>query len=208
MAIIWPCPLDPHAYAASGRSVELPRPLCPGCRGLMTRWSGYARFVRVAGVELQLWIGRVRCRRCSVSHALLPNFTLFRRLDAATSVGTALAEMAAGAGARTAAAHAGVPHSTVRGWSCRHRARAPALTAGFAALVVTLSGVAVALSVPAEQAALEAIAAAWSQACTRIAAGIGDAWEFASTVTGGMWLGTNTTPPLAGAGGLDYMQNN
>jgi hypothetical protein len=174
----------------------------------MIRWAGYHRFVRSAGVELRLWIGRVRCRRCSVSHALLPNFALCRRLDATTCIGNALAKMTTGMGARTAAIHAGVPHTTVRGWYRRHQARAPALIGEFAALVVELSGVAVALSEAPARAALEAIAAAWHQAREHIATGIGDAWEFASTVTGGLWLGTNTTPPLASVSGLDYKQNN
>lgn len=114
--------------------------------------------------------------------------------------------MVAGAGARPVAEALGVPHTTARGWRRRHRARAPALAAAFAALVVALGGEAVALAVAVERAALEAAVAAWHQAVSRPSPPvITGAWRFVSAVTGGSWLGTTTSPPWAVVGGVDFM---
>src|SRR2546429_1901341 len=48
--------------------------------------------------ERKIFIPRVRCRGCGVSHALLPAFVLARRLDAAESAGLVIGQVAAGAG--------------------------------------------------------------------------------------------------------------
>jgi hypothetical protein len=76
-----------------------------------------------------------------VSHALLPAFVLARRLDAAEPVGAVIGQVAAGAcGVRRAAAAAGVPHTTARGWVRRFTARAGELAVSFSALAVELGG--------------------------------------------------------------------
>lgn len=98
------------------------------------------------------------------------------------------------------AAGLGVPHSTARGWRRRHRARAPALLAGFAALQVALGGEVITWPEDKEQAAMAALGAAW--ALRRSAVGL---WDFGSVVSGGAWLGTNTTPLWATLGDRRFM---
>jgi len=83
VAIVWPCPLAVDAYAAAGRDVGFPRPACPLCAGLLVFWSGYRRYVREAGRCRKIFVPRLRCARCGVSHALLSAFTLAWRLDTA-----------------------------------------------------------------------------------------------------------------------------
>ena len=71
----------------------------------MTFWSGYRRSVREAGRCQQIFVPRVRCRRCRATHVLLPCFVLAGRLDVAETVGTVLAEVVEGpTGVRPAAA--------------------------------------------------------------------------------------------------------
>jgi hypothetical protein len=144
VTIVWACRQDAEAYAAAGREVEVPRPRCPACGQPMIFWSGYWHFARQAAGRF--WVRRAKCMGCWVSHALLPSFALVRRLDEARVVGRALAGVVAGRGMRPLAWELGVPHETLRGWRRRYRARSPGLTAGFAALAVSLGGPAAELS--------------------------------------------------------------
>lgn len=199
VAIIWPSPLSVVDYAAAGRAPVVPRPQCPSCCGPMWFWFGYSRHVRAGGRELQIWIRRGRCRRCRVTHALLPHFLLLRRLDTVTDIGGALLQaVRAGAGHRTIATGRGLPPTTVRGWQRRHRARAPALAAAFSAWTVALGGMPPVLRGAPEWNALVAMSAVWVRARASFAGRIGDAWQLASAITGGDWLGTNTSPLWAG----------
>ena len=144
MAIVWPCPLPVDAYVAAGREVEVPRPVCPSCAGPLVFWSGYWRHVRAAGRCRKIFVARVRCGPCRVSHALLPAFLLAWRLDVAEAVGVVIGQVAGGAcGVRPAAARAGVPHTTARDWVRRFGSRAGELGAAFAALAVDLGGEAI-----------------------------------------------------------------
>src|SRR5260370_28123680 len=115
MAIVWPCPLTVDAYADAGREAAVPRPDCPSCAGPVVFWSGYRRYVRAAGRCRKIFIRRVRCGPCGVSHALLPAFALAWRLDTAGVIGTALAGVAGGGAGRPAAGPAGGAYTTVRG---------------------------------------------------------------------------------------------
>src|ERR1019366_2356961 len=139
VAIVWPCPLSVDAYAAAGREVEFPRPDCPSCAGLLVFWSGYRRYVRAGGRCRRIFVPRLRCGRCRVTHALLPAFVLAWRLDAAEAIGTG----SAGGGVRPAAAGLEVPYTTARGWARRFAVRAPELGVVFAALAVELGGEAI-----------------------------------------------------------------
>ena len=76
VAIVWPCLLPVDAYVAAGRRVEVPRPACPLCAGPLVFWSGYLRHVRAVGRCPKIFVPRVRCGLCRVSHALLPAFVL------------------------------------------------------------------------------------------------------------------------------------
>src|SRR6266480_2253091 len=182
VAIVWPCPLAVDAYVAAGRGVEFPRPGCPSCAGPLVFWSGYRRYVREAGRCWRIFVPRLRCAPCGVSHALLPAFVLAWRLDVAETVGAVIGRVAGGAcGVRPAAARAGVPHTTARGWVRRFAGRAPGIGAGFAALAVDLGGDAVRPAAETGRFALAAIGAAtglpgW------LAVGL---WRFASSVSGG-----------------------
>ena len=98
MAIVWPCPLSVDAYVAADRKAEFSRPECPSCAGRMVFWSGYLRHVRACGRCQRMFVPRLRCGACQVTHALLPAFTLAWRLDAAETIGTVSAGVAGRAG--------------------------------------------------------------------------------------------------------------
>ncbi len=199
MAIVWACGLSVQGYAAQGRDIRVPRGLCPRCRRELVFWSGYFRFVRDQR-ELRVFIHRGRCPECGCTHALLPSFLLRRRLDPVRVIGPGLALGVAGLGMAKVALKLGVPHSTARGWRRRHRARAPTLISGFAALGVLLGGEVTSWPEDPEQAALAALGAAW--VLRRAQVGL---WDFASLVSGGAFLGTNTTPPWASLGDRSFM---
>src|SRR2546429_160313 len=169
VAIVWPCPLPVDAYVAAGRKGEVPRPACPSCAGPLVFWSGYWRHVRAGGLAggrcRKIFVPRVRCGPCRVSHALLPAFVLAWRLDVAEAVGVVIGQVAGGAcGVRPAAARAGVPHTTARGWVRRFGSRAGELGAAFAALAVDLGGEAICPPAEAGRFALTAITAAFAAA--------------------------------------------
>ena len=197
MAMVWPCPLPVDAYAAAGRDLVFPRPDCPSCAGPLVFWSGYRRHVRSASRCVRIFIPRVRCGPCRVTHALLPAFTLAWRLDTAEVIGVVVAEVASGrCGVRPAAERAGVPYTTARGWMRRFAAGAPQIGAGFAALAVELGGPAITPPAGAARFALAAIGAAFAAAAALPGwAGLGR-WRFASSAVGGMLIAANTTSPF------------
>jgi hypothetical protein len=206
VAIVWPCPLPVDVYVAAGRRVEFPRPECPSCAGPLVFWSGYRRHVRAAGRCRKIFVPRLRCGRCRVTHALLPAFVLAWRLDVAEAVGAVIGQVAGGVcGVRPAAARAGVPHTTARGWVRRFGARAPELGVAFAALAVELGGQAI---TPAGQPggfALAAIAAASGAAAALpgwLAVGL---WRFASSVSGGRLIAASKGSPWLIVGSRRFM---
>ena len=206
MAMVWPCPLPADAYVAAGREVQFPRPACPSCAGPLALWSGYWRHVREAGRCRKIFVPRLRCGRCRVSHALLPAFVLAWRLDVAETVGAVIAEVAGGGcGVRPAAAWAAVPYTTARGWVRRFRRRALELGTGFAALAVELGGDAVGPVADAGRFALAAIGAAFGAAAGLpgwLALGV---WRFACSVSGGRLIAANTTSPYLMVGKRRFM---
>jgi Domain of unknown function (DUF6431) len=205
VSIVWPCPLTVDAYADAGRAVQVPRPDCPSCAGPVVFWWGYWRYVRSAGQCRKVWIRRVRCGRCGVSHALLPAFVLAWRLDAAEVIGTVLADVAGGCVVRPAAERARVPYTTARGWWRRFTARGLVLGTAFAALAVDLGGPAMTPPEGAARFAADAVGAAFAAACERPGwAGL-DAWRFASAVTGGTLIAANTVSPWLVVGRRRFM---
>ena len=125
MSMVWPCPLTVDAYASMGRAVQVPRPDCPSCLVPAVFWSGYWRYIRWQGQERKIFIRRVRCRACGVTYALLPAFTLARRLDAADTAGAVIGQVVAGTcGVRPAAAAAGC-RIRRRGAGCAGSRRGP-----------------------------------------------------------------------------------
>ena len=209
MAIVWPCPLPVDAYVAAGRKVEVPRPDCPLCGEPLMSWSGYWRHVRAGGLAggrcRKIFVPRVRCAPCGVSHALLPAFVLAWRLDTAETIGAVIAEVAGGGAGLLAAARAGVPHTTARGWVRRFCGRAGELGVAFAALAVELGGEAIRPAGQAGRFALAAIGAAFD-----VAAGLPGwlrlgAWRFASSVSGGKLIAANEDSPFLIVGRRRFM---
>ena len=116
MAMVWACSLSVDAYVRAGRAIEFPRPECPSCAVAMSLWSGYWRHVRQGGVCQRIFVARVRCRCCAVTHAMLPAFVLAGRLDAVEVIGALVEEVVAGpGGVRPAAERGGVVKTKARG---------------------------------------------------------------------------------------------
>jgi hypothetical protein len=206
MAIVWPCPLSVERYAASGREIEVPRPDCPRCSTSMTFWSGYWRHIREAGRCQKLFVPRARCRPCEVTHVLLPGFVLTGRLDVVETVGAVLSDVIDGpGGVRPAAGHLKVPHTTARGWLRRFSTRAVSLAVSFAALAVELGGEAVVARDDASSFALSAIRASFRAATSLPGWAAVGLWAFASSVSGGALLATNTDSPYLVVGRRRFM---
>lgn len=161
----------------------------------MGLWSGYWRHVRHGGRCHRLFIPRVRCGRCRVSHALLPAFLLVGRLDVVETVGAVIAEVTSGAvGVRPTARRVDVPYTTARGWWRRFGERAEGVAVAFAALAVELGGTAITPGRRVEGWALAAMAAAWEAAAGLPGWGLLGAWRFVSAACGGRLIVTNTNP--------------
>ena len=196
MSIVWPCSLAVDAYALLGRAVNVPRPDCPPCSSPVVFWSGYWRYVRRRGRCRKVFIRRVRCRACGVTHALLPGFTLAWRLDAAEDAGAVIGQVASGAcGVRPAAARAQVPYTTARGWVRRFAARAGELAVSFSALAAELGGEVIGPAGPPCQLAAVAIGAAFTAAAALPGWAPLGPWRFACAVTGGSLLAASATSP-------------
>jgi hypothetical protein len=197
VAIVWPCPLSVDAYVGAGRSVVVPRALCPSCRVPMGWWSGYWRSVRVGGRCRRLWLVRARCAGCGVTHALVPSFLLVGRLDVVESVGVVLEAVVAGvSGVRPAAACVDVPHTTARDWVRCFVVKAAVLWSGFAALTIELGGdVDTSAVVVPVAAAVAVMRCAHRAAVGRHEVLTNSLWGFVSTVTGGVLIRSNTDPP-------------
>ena len=122
-----------------GSGPELPDGArCPACGGELGRWGSYRRWARRREETRRLRIARAVCRACGRTHALLPSFLYARRMDLAELILGALELAAEGRGHRPAAARAGVPEATARGWLRRARHFAAGRRAGFLALAVEL----------------------------------------------------------------------
>jgi hypothetical protein len=131
---------------------------------------------------------------------------LVRRLDVVDVIGRGLAlKVVHGLGLRPIAEQLGVPHTTVRTWWRRFRARAPTLLATCIALAVHLAGVSVPLRADGDRATLEALGGAWSRARSRFGDQVGGLWRFWSRISSGRALGTHTSAPWAGLGGAGWM---
>ena len=206
MSIVWPCPLTVDAYASVGRAVQVPRPDCPSCLVPAVFWSGYWRYIRWRGQERKIFIPRVRSRACGVTHALLPAFVLARRLAAAEPVGAVIGQVAGGAcGVRPAAAAAGVPHTTARGWVRRFASRAGELAVSFSALAVELGGEVVRPQPDRRRHAVAAIMAGFAAAAGLPGWAALGRWRFACAVTGGSLLAANASSPFLIIGTRRFM---
>ena len=131
---------------------------------------------------------------------------LVRRLDVVEVIGHGLARtVIQGLGLRSVAEQFGVPHTTIRSWWRRFRARAPTLLATCLALAVQLTGLSVQLAADDERGALEALGVAWDRAHAWFGEHVGELWPFWSRISRGQALGTNTSAPWAGLAGAGWM---
>lgn len=162
----------------------------------MVFWGSYTRDLRTPAGDCRVRIPRQRCPACGISHAILPEFVTYQRLDEVASIGRGIEAMAAGTGCRTVAGELGLPHTTVRDWRRRFRERAGLLAQGIAAAVVALTGMVPRLDPDPGRAALGAMAAAWRAAKTRGRI-VGSAFHLANALCGSHLLSTNTHPPWA-----------
>jgi hypothetical protein len=195
MSIVLPCSMSVEAYAAAGKAVEVPRPDCPRCLVAMAFWDWYSRYVRVGREFLEIWIRRVRCSRCGVSHGLLPSFLFAGRYDPAEVIGAVIEAVASGtSGVGAAAEQAGVPLTTARDWLGRFSQRAEELAVGFAACAIELGGALATLTNKARRDAVAAIEAAF-EAASGVPGWLGlGRWGFCSRVTGGRLIAPNSNP--------------
>jgi Domain of unknown function (DUF6431) len=198
--------LSPSSYAAAGKSIVVPALRCPTCLMWLTRWGGYWRWLRAPLLIERMWIRRGRCAVCRRTHALLPDLVLARRLDEVAVIGRGLAlKVMTNLGLRPMAVQLDVPHTTLRSWWHRFRARSPTMLAECISLAVRLDGTPVVLATTGERGALDALQMAWQRAQLRFGDALGDLWRFWSRISGGQALGTNTTSPWAGTSGADWM---
>lgn len=181
MAIVWACSSTVEAYAAAGKAVEVPRPLCPSCLAAMAFWSGYWRHVR-AGASWLIWVRRARCPSCQSSHALLPSFCLVGRRFGIEVIGLAVAGHVAGTGTRSLSRAAGVEQWTVRAWCARHHQRAETAVALLAALGCSLQSLGAVVVEATVFAALVAVVCELEETTDL------GRWPSLSLVTQGRWL--------------------
>src|SRR6476661_2363684 len=117
---------------------------CPRCGdGVLTGW-GHARSRWIDGLADSLRPRRARCRRCAVTHVLLPVTMLLRRAYVAEWIWAALTARSNGEGHRRIGVSLGVPAATVRGWLRRAAQRLEAVRVWFLRVAVT-AGVDVAI---------------------------------------------------------------
>jgi Domain of unknown function (DUF6431)/Homeodomain-like domain len=171
---------------------------CPSCGGVLGGW-GFARW-RVVRAETGTMVfrpRRSRCRSCRLTHVLLPDVVLARRVDTVAVIGVALTDAASGVGHRKVAERVGRPPSTVRGWLRRFRAVAGRAVVFFGVwahrLDPMLGPVTPAGSLVAD--AVEVIGVAARAASLRL--GPRPPWSWASALTVGGLLANTNTPWLA-----------
>lgn len=197
MVMVWASELDVDAYVALGRGVVVPRLACPGCGRPLQFWGWYQRDVRVT-MELvhRLEVRRGRCGGCGRTHALLPGFVTWGRLDDVGLIGRALEAMNEGGELVGVVARSlDRPYATVRGWRRRFAARAVLLAVGFCRFCVAVGGLAPRLSGDPVTVALGAIEAARVTARRRLGDRVGGVWRLANAVVGSHLLSTNMDPP-------------
>ena len=193
MAIVWRCALSVSEYTAAKKLVEVPEQDCPKCGRRLSRWSGYWRWVREAGVRVRIWVRRGRCPPCGVTHVLLPDFMVERRRYVVEEIGQALEKAAARVSAWKASGELGLPFATVRDWRRRCRERAPGLLAKLSQLALQVGAEISELPTWALAALVTVLKAVWAKSRER-EPGLAGLWRFWNAVFSGKGLATNTRP--------------
>lgn len=84
---------DVKNYLSLGNYPRLPIPRkCPksNCKGKLIRIGYYKRWICTSEEEREIRIGRVKCKVCKTSHALLPSFLIPRRQEVTWVIGAFL----------------------------------------------------------------------------------------------------------------------
>jgi hypothetical protein len=197
VSIVWAWRESVAEYVAAGQQVVAPLPECPACHRQLGKWSGYWRWVRYPVDQRRIWIRRTRCRPCRSSHALLPDFLFFRRLDEVATIGQVLA-LRAGVEIelRALARRFDLPRETLRGWWDRFRARSPTLLAEVVEVAIDLDAAPLDLRQSGEAVVFEALDQTLHRARRRFGEQrVGEVWRFWSRISGGKVLTTNTSTP-------------
>jgi hypothetical protein len=174
---------------------------CPGCGGELRPW-GHARWrtLRDHGQPVRLRPRRSRCRRCLITHVLLPVLVLLRRVDLAAVIGVALVARHVERRSRVELGRAtGAPWDTVRGWLRRFEKRAVEVRTEFAELAHRWDAELGPIEPRATAAldALEAMGVAAAAAVRRF--GPTPLWELVAGASGGRLL-SNTSSPIPTGG--------
>ncbi len=137
---------------------------------------------------------RSRCRDCSKTSVLLPDYLLVRRVDEAAVIGSALVQKAGGIGHRKIALDICRPETTVRSWIRRFRENSEILLERFVnwalALDATLSEIVPVGSLFAD--AINAIGIAARSLSIRF--GPKPLWSQMSAMCGGRLLSNTNSP--------------
>jgi Domain of unknown function (DUF6431) len=197
VSIVWGWRESVGEYVAAGQQVVAPLPECPACHRRLGKWSGYWRWVRYPVDQRRIWIRRTRCRACRSSHALLPDFLFFRRLDEVGTIGQVLALRASVARElRPLARRFDLPRETLRGWWDRFRARSPTLLAEVVEVAIGLDAAPLDLRQTGEAVVFEALDQTLHRARRRFGEQrVVDVWRLWSRISGGKVLATNTSTP-------------
>jgi len=157
MAIVLPCSMTPREFAAAGREVEMPRPDCPNCSAQMSFWA----FTAAAANRRRDPPPRAPGALWAVPDNARPDPRLRGARSPRRHRGdrARIEQMAGDATTAAAAARAGVPYTTARGWRRRFTSRAKFLAAGFLAATVALGDLVPRLPAGVVEIALCAIAA-------------------------------------------------
>ena len=197
MSIVWAWRESVAEYVTAGQQVVAPLPECPACHRRLGKWSGYWRWLRYPVDQRRIWIRRMRCRLCRSSHALLPDFLLFRQLDEVATIGQVPARRAGvEIVLRALARRFDLPRETLRGWWDRFRARSPTLLAEVVEVAIGLDAAPLELRQKGEAVVFEALDQALHRARRRFGERrVSEVWRFWSRISGGKVLGTNTSTP-------------
>ncbi|WUK33966.1 DUF6431 domain-containing protein [Streptomyces sp. NBC_00370] len=172
---------------------------CPGCGAVLAPWGhGRPREVRGdLGARLFLRPRRSRCSGCRVTHVLLAQAVLPRRLDAASVIQAGLEIAARGMGHRPIAGVLGLAEGTVRGWIRRFALRAEDVRRHFTVVLVALADEPVvpeASRSPLADAVSAVVAAHRAAGMKWAGVNTVSRWEFAGRAIGGGLLACACAP--------------
>ena len=168
---------------------------CPSCNGVLRPWGhARSRTIRMCDGVKAVHPRRSRCRDCSKTSVLLPDYLLVRRVDEAAVIGSALIQKAGGIGHRKIALNICRPETTVRGWIRRFSEKLEILAEHFVswalALDATLSEIVPIGSLFGDTISAIGIAAR----SMSIRFGPKPPWSQISAITGGRLLANTSSP--------------